>query len=226
MIDIQASDALRAAPRGWTLGLLEVEGLQPRSGSGALDAEASRVEESLKARFGGMNRRAIARTEPARFYDAHFGAAGRAYPVILQAEAVASKGRRIEMPDPLVRAMFAAELEGMLLCSGQDLAALDRSVSVDLASGLETMQTFGGPEKTPPAGDLVIRDALGIVASVLLGPDERTSLRSSTSEALFTIYAPPSIREEEIRAQLARLEVLARLACAGARAGARRIMRL
>ncbi len=69
--------------------------------------------------------RRIAQTEPSRAYDEHFSRAGKAYPVLLQATGVATKGRRISMPDPLVRSMFAAELEGMLLTAGHDLDAFE-----------------------------------------------------------------------------------------------------
>jgi hypothetical protein len=226
MIDFEIPGSARAAYGGWRLGLLELGSLLPRAPSSALDEEASRVEAGLQSRFGSLNRKAMAKTEPARFYDEHFAAAGRAYPVLLQAEAVAAKGRRIAMADPLVRAMFAAELEGMLLCSGQDLASLRPPLGLDCASGTELMPTFGGTEKAPPKGDLVMRDSLGIVASVLLGPDSRTSIDPSTERLFFTIYAPPLVSEESIRSQLGALARLARLACPAAEAGEPLLLRL
>ncbi len=219
MITIDVSKDARAAYVGWTIGTIEIDGLFPRNGGPGLDAEVSRVEEGLLSRFGGLARKAIAQTEPSRAYDEHFSRAGKAYPVLLQAAEVATKGRRISMPDPLVRAMFAAELEGMLLTAGHDLDALEAPLSLGLASGSEPLPTLGGDEKAPPAGDLVMRDARGIVASVLLGPDARTSFASTTVHALFVVYAPAAIPDRPILLLLERLGTLARLACAGARAG-------
>jgi hypothetical protein len=219
MIEMEIKDEAHTAYQGWSIGLLELEGLFPRGSGPALDAEVERVEERLKARFGGLGRGDMARIDPARAYDAHFARAGRAYPVLLQAESIASKGRRIAMSDPLVRAMFAAELEGMLLTAGHDLDALRLPLVLCLATGSEAMPTLGGSEKTPPVGDLVLRDAGGIIASVLLGPDVRTSIEPSTSRLLFVIYAPPAIAADVILGQLGRLSSLAVLACQGATAG-------
>jgi hypothetical protein len=217
MIGISVTEKARAAYAGWRIGLLQLEGLLPREGAAALDLEAERVEEGLKSRLAGLGRREIAALEPARRYAAHFSRSGKAYPVVLQAEAVASKGRKIAMPDPLVRAMFAAELESMLLFAGHDIETLRGPLSLDLASGAESMPTLGGTEKIPPAGDLIMRDAEGIVASVLLGPDARTSIGPSTGRVLFAVYSPPGVQASVLRGGLDRLAALAFIACRGAR---------
>jgi hypothetical protein len=226
MTGISASKDVGTVYAGWTIGTLEIEGLSPRDGGPALDAEVDRVEEMLRSRFGGLGRKAIALTEPTRIYEEHFSRSGKAYPVLLQAAGVVSKGRRIAMPDPLVRAMFAAELEGMLLTAGHDLDALAMPLSLGLASGSATMPTLGGDEKAPPADDLVMSDARGIVASVLLGPDARTCITAATRRALFVIYAPATLPDRPILDQLERLGALALLACPGAKAGTPALMKL
>ena len=226
MIRLEVSSAARGAYAGWRIGLLEIEDLFPRGEGAELDAEVALVEKGLASRFGGLGRKELARTEPARLYAEHFARSGKAYPVLLQAEGAATKGRRIAMGDPLVRAMFAAELEGMLLTAGHDLDALKPPLHLELASGSESMPTLGGSEKAPPPGDLVMRDELGIFASVLLGPDSRTSIAPTTSRLLFVIYAPPGLAEESILRQAARLAELAALACPSARAGALEITEL
>jgi DNA/RNA-binding domain of Phe-tRNA-synthetase-like protein len=86
------------------------------------------------------------------------------------------------------------------------------------------MPTLGGSEKTPPEGDLIMRDAEGLVASVLLGPDSRTRMAPSTSRALFVVYSPPGIGAEELEAGLDRIEEAVALACPGARASGRRAL--
>ncbi len=55
------------------------------------------------------------------------------------------------MADPLVRAMFAAELEGLPLAAGHDSLVLRPPLLLDLASGKEAMSTLGGVEKSPPS---------------------------------------------------------------------------
>jgi hypothetical protein len=223
--------AVREAFAGWSLGFIEIEGLSPREAPGAtpggdLEREVLRVEEGLKARFGGLTRKEIAGSEPARAYEAYFAAAGKAFPVLLQADAVANKGRRIAMPDPLVKAMFAAELESMILTAGHDLDSLRRPLALGLADGMATMPTLGGAIKVPPRGDLVMRDGLGVFASVLLGPDDRTSIGPAAGRVAFVAYAAPGIRADAVRGHLRRLAELAALACPGAAAAEARVLAL
>ncbi len=71
-----------------------------------------------------------------------------------------------------------------------------------------------------------MRDARGIVASVLLGPDARTSISTTTERALFVVYGPAGLPDQSIVRQLERLGTLARLACPGARAGAPSLLSL
>jgi hypothetical protein len=225
MLDVRLAAGVGEAFAAWTIGLMEMDGLGARGGASAqppdLEAYVRHVEEGLKERFGGMPRKELAATRPLDAYAAHFAARGKAYPVLLQAEAVASRGRRLEMPDPLVQAMFAAELDCLLLVAGHDLDKLEAPLELAAADGARAMPTLGGAEKVPPAGDLVMRDARGIVASVLLGPDSRTSMTEATARALFVIYAPPGIGAAEADDGLERVAAAVALACPGCRVAGR-----
>jgi len=198
---------------GWRLGLLEFEGLGHRGSSEALDREVGSIEERIRAEYHGLGRRELATLASAAPYAAHFGRAGKAYPVLLQLEAVASKGRSIAFEDPLVRALFAAELESLLLFAGHDSATFASPLSLEVASGAHTMPTLGGALKTPPPGDLVLRDRDGIVASVLLGPDARTAIGTAANSAIFVAYVPPTIDTGAIRAAMGRLATFVAMIC-------------
>jgi hypothetical protein len=226
VIEIALGDDARAAYAGWRAGILELGGLLPRESSPALAAELARIEASIKESYGGMSRKELASSEAARGYAEHFSRAGKAYPVLLQAEAVASKGRALSMPDPIVQAMFAAELESMILTAGHDVSSLRPPLGLGVSSGAEAMPTLGGAEKLPLPGDLVMRDSIGIIASVLLGPDARTSVTAGTERILFVAYAPPGVAEARIEIHMGRLAALASLACPGLRAGEARVLRL
>ena len=226
MIGLGISGSVSRSFAGWRLALLVVEGVQTRLAGTELEAELERVETALKARFGSRSRKELALLEPMRAYAEYFATSGKAYPVLLQVESIASKGRRLATPDPLVGAMFAAELEGQLLTAGHDLDALRPPLALRLASGTELMPTFGGGDKAPPEGDLVMRDAAGIVASVLLGPDSRTCISPRSSRLLFAVYAPPAVSAARIESQLERLFGLAALACPGARRGESSVVEL
>jgi DNA/RNA-binding domain of Phe-tRNA-synthetase-like protein len=226
MIEVRLGEGVREAYTGWRIGLLEMEGLVPRRNSPELEAEARRVEEALKAKFGGKSRKELAAIPPIDGYDDYFRHWGKAYPVLLQIEAVASRGRRLEMPDPLVLAMFATELDGFLLTAGHDVGALRPPLVLDEADGKRRIPTLGGTEKTPPFGDLTMSDAEGIVASVLLGPDSRTGIASETSRALFVVYAPISVGDGSLERGLEGLAATIGLACPGASRVGREILSL
>jgi len=226
MIEVALATGAREAYTGWRVALMEIEALGPRTRTPELEAEARRVEDGLRKRLGGKSRKELATIHPLDAYSDHFERWGKAYPVLIQAEAIASKGRRLEMPDPLVLAMFAAELDGLLLTAAHDSNALRPPLVLDEADGRRPMPTLGGAEKTPPVGDLVMRDSEGIVASVLLGPDSRTSVSPSTSRSLFVVYAPFAISEAELAAGLDRVAATVRLACPGAKGVGRRIVGL
>jgi DNA/RNA-binding domain of Phe-tRNA-synthetase-like protein len=88
------------------------------------------------------------------------------------------------------------------------------------------MPTLGGAEKEPPAGDLVMRDSVGIFASALLGPDSRSSIGPGTERLLFVVYAPPEVSTARLDAHLDELASLATSACPGLRSGGAETMRL
>jgi Uncharacterized conserved protein len=231
---------------GWKIGLLEFEGLFPRAsdveatgkaegveataigavGGTELELEAEKVEAKLKTEIGGLSRKDLNALPPFSWYTEHFAAWGRAYPVLLQAQAIASKGRRLHMPDRLVLAMFIAEMEGRLLTAGHDLSTLSLPLSIERATGDEAMPCLGGSSKAIPAGDLLMRDRAGIVASLLLGPDERTSIRADTRRLLFVIYAPAPVGAELVQAQLERLAQLTSLACPDCERGESRVLEI
>ena len=55
-----------------------------------------------------------------------------------------------------------------------------------------------------------IRDARGILSTVLYGPDQRTRLRPETRSVLFTTYAPSGILDADIMLHLNRIQALVR----------------
>lgn len=107
--------------------------------------------------------------------------------------------------------MFAAELRNRLLTAGHDLAAVEGSLTVDVARGGEQYLGIGGRNLALDPGDIHIRDAAGIISSVLHGPDERTRLVPDTRQALFCVYAPAGIPRDAVERHLADLAAHARL---------------
>jgi hypothetical protein len=58
---------------------------------------------------------------------------------------------------------------------------------------------------------MLMRDGAGIISSVTLGPDARTQILPATTNALFAIYAPVGVNEENVRAHFSAIERNVRL---------------
>jgi DNA/RNA-binding domain of Phe-tRNA-synthetase-like protein len=63
---------------------------------------------------------------------------------------------------------------------------------------------------------MLMRDARGVISSVLYGPDQRTRLRPETRRAAFAVYAPPGIGAARVAEHLAALAASVRVVAPGA----------
>jgi len=210
---LEIDDTARAAHRGTAIGAFRASGLGGRDPGPGLGPRRSEAEALLRKRWDGSSRDQIGSAEPFRAYRDYFARWGRTYPVILQVESVAVKGRSLAMGDPLLEAMFIAELESGVLTACHDVGAQLGRLRLSAATGAERFVLLGGKEKPIPAGDLILGDELGIVASVLLGPDDRTRVVPATSEALFVAYGPPGGGSPRVEEHLRDLGSCLRLAC-------------
>ncbi|HET8679796.1 MAG TPA: hypothetical protein VFM39_06720 [bacterium] len=204
LIDLTPAFCL-AFPSG-LFGALIVRGCPNRTRATALVAEKRAVEARLRERFGveGIDGDPVARA-----YAEHFRRHGTRYPVVHQAKAVL-QGRSIESPSALVEVMFTAELDSLVLTSGHDLESLSGPLRVDVALDGDVYTKLSLKEQTTRRGDMVVRDAEGIIASVLYGPDHRTRVREETTAALFGAWCPLGITAAAVEAHLDTVAVLVR----------------
>ena len=209
--DFVVSDAWRAAYPGAHAGVLVLRDAEPEDDA-ALDARARALEQALRARFAGQTRSELKALPTIQRYDAYYRRFKQGYHVLFQLASVALEGRGIPPSLPLVRAMFLAELEHLLLTAGHDLEALALPVRLDVADGQERYQVLNGQEKTLKRGDMYMADGAGVISSILFGPDQRTRITPRTRQALFAVYAPAGIAAAEVAAHLQAVADTARLA--------------
>ncbi len=203
-MEIDVTPAFRVTFPGGIFGALIVRGCPNRPRPSLLQAEQRAVAESLRARF---SRDTIDAHPVARAYAGYFKRYGTRYPVVHQAKTILS-GRPIESPSALVEAMFIAEVDSLVLTSGHDLDVLVGSLRVDVARDGDVYTKISGKEQALKPGDMIVRDAEGIIASVLYGPDLRTRLRPESTAALFGAWAPVGLSVAPMEAHL---ETLGRL---------------
>jgi DNA/RNA-binding domain of Phe-tRNA-synthetase-like protein len=188
-------------------GALIVGACPNRPRASALSASKRAVESGLRTRWA---REPIEADPVARAYAAYFKRYGQRYPVTHQARTVLG-GRPIEGPSALVDAMFAAEIDTLILTSGHDLDVLSGALLVDVGRAGERYTKINGKDQAIAPGDMVVRDAAGVIASVIHGPDFRTRLRETSQAALFGAWCPAGIGMDVAVRHLAALAALLRL---------------
>lgn len=114
--------------------------------------------------------------------------------------------------ESLVSAMFASEIDNLLLTAGHDLNALRPPLIADVTQPGERYLGIGGREIDARPGDMTIRDAEAILSTVLCGPNVRTRLLPETNSVLFTTYAPDGMSDAQLERHLREIEGLVQTA--------------
>lgn len=167
-----------------------------------LESQKAALEQELRSRFSGQDRAAIASHPILQAYAEYYRQFKKTYHIQLQLESIVLKGKSIPSVAALVEAMFMAEMKDMLLTAGHDLDALQLPLSLDVATGTEQYTLLRGDQQTLKAGDMMISDQVGVISSIVHGPDQRTQITLGTSNVIFTVYAPPGISEQSVAQHL------------------------
>ena len=215
-MDVQVADGWRTAYPGASIGIMALEGVENPPEHAALAAHVRQVEADLRSRWAGKTRADLNLLPELEAYRSYYRRFDKTYHVQLQFESVVLKGRPLRSNGSLVLAMFAAELQNRLLTAGHDLAMIEGGLSVDVARGGERYIGIGGREQTLQPGDMYIHDVIGIISSVLYGPDDRTRITPETRRAVFCVYAPAGIPPEAVDRHLCDIVSNARLIASGA----------
>ncbi|MBI3997921.1 MAG: hypothetical protein HY355_02730 [Armatimonadetes bacterium] len=179
-------------------GALIARGVPNRARPVALGEDQRAVEADLRARF---TEDTIDADPVARAYAGYYRRFGARYPVTHQARTILT-GRPIESPSALVATMFTAEVHNLVLTSGHDLETLRWPLRVDAAEEGEVYTKLSGKEQRLRAGDMVVRDQEGVIASVLYGPDLRTRLRPESHAVLFGAWCPVGVARPTVETHL------------------------
>ncbi len=207
-----------------TLGVLVMRRLGGVPDGAALDAAAAGLLATLQERFGGLTRPELRRRYPLDVTLAYFKKFNQTNPVQHQLESVLAGRKSLTEAPPLPRAMFLAEMEGLLLTSGHDLDRLEPPFTLKVAAERLPFIGISGREMRLTRDDVYVADRRGVVVSVLQGPEERSPLTPATRNALFLVFGLPGCREADLAAHLDRLESCLRLAARGAETAFKRVL--
>ena len=195
---------------GASMGVLIVENAQCAGLSEPLEAQRRQVEADLRAAFASKEE--LEASAVLEAYGQYYKRFKKTYHVKQQLESVIFKGKCIPSVTPLVEAMFMAELKNGLLTAGHDLAQVQGTLTLDAANGEETYVLINGKEQTLKVQDMFLRDDVGVLSSILYGPDQRTRIRPETKNAVFTVYAPTGIARKAVEQHLEDIYSYVRLA--------------
>lgn len=187
-------------------GVLVMRAVSNPAHDPALEAQKVALEEQLRKQFSGQDRGRIASHPILRAYAEYYRPFKKTYHIQLQLESIVLKGKSIPSVAALVEAMFMAEMKDLLLTAGHDLDTLRLPLTLDVATGNETYTLLRGEEQTLKPGDMMISDQIGVISSILYGPDQRTQITPETSNVIFTVYAPPGIEENMVVGHLQHIQ--------------------
>ena len=183
-------------------GVLVMRAVSNPAHDPALENRKAALEEGLRSQFSGQDRSTIASHPILRVYGNYYRQFKKTYHIQLQLESIVLKGKSIPSVAALVEAMFMAEMKELLLTAGHDLDSLHLPLTLDVATGNERYTVLRGEEQVLKGGDMMISDQIGIISSIVYGPDQRTQITPDTRNVIFTVYAPPGIDDQTVAQHL------------------------
>src|SRR5215211_1371014 len=205
------TDTWRRTFPGAVVGALIMRGVRNPEQSAALEAAKRRLEEDLRAAATASRHGGLSADRVLRAYVDYYRARGKTYQVKAQRDSVALKGKLIPRRAALVEAMFMAELANLILTAGHDLDAMTPPLRADVTADGDRYILLNGAEAVLERGDMMMADGVGIVASVLRGPDQRTRITPETRHVLFAAYAPAGVGVDAVRNHLDDIQANVRL---------------
>lgn len=194
------SEWVRQCPQAM-VGILIMENVTNPQLNPRLQTRKEQLEGEIRQKYAGFNRSDLRAMPTLAAYDRFYRQFKKTYHLQLQLESLID-GKPIPSVAALVEAMFMAELEDQLLTAGHDLDYLEAPIQIDMSTGSESYIRMNREQQQLKPGDLYIRDQLGIISSILYGPDYRSRIRPETTHVIFTSYAAPGITARALKDHL------------------------
>lgn len=198
MIDIHVHERWPQTHPGAHLGVLLVDQVDNTRRSVPLDAHKETLVARLRTQYGDWSRADLLTLPTLQIYRQYYKQFKKTYHVQLQLESILHRGKGLPSVNPLVDAAFAAELETLILTASHDAARLAPPVIIDSVGEGESFVAMNGQEQPLKAGDMAMRDADGVICTIIYGQDQHSPITPETRRALFVAYAPAGIAETAV----------------------------
>ncbi|HEY6474161.1 MAG TPA: hypothetical protein VIY26_14800, partial [Acidimicrobiales bacterium] len=127
--------------------------------------------------------------------------AGRGHAVGLRKQVAGVAKRGFPPVPPPVLALLALEAATGVLMGVQDADAIREHVTLDVLPSPGSFVGMRGDAVECAAGELVVRDTDGVIASVFQGPDKRTAVGPASKNLLFYVFdSHPSLGPDHAEA--------------------------
>jgi DNA/RNA-binding domain of Phe-tRNA-synthetase-like protein len=190
---IQVSENWRTAHPGGALGLLSMQIDRRQEDQAGLNQERLAIENHLREQYRDIPRTEIRQLPVMDAYTQYYKRFKKTYHVLLQLDSICNKNRSIPHSEPLVQAMFMAEMNSFILTAGHDLDLTRAPISLDSSQGDEIYQNLRGERVTCKAGDMLMSDNQSVICSIIYGQDRRTRITDNTQRVLYVMYVPAGI---------------------------------
>ncbi len=117
------------------------------------------------------------------------------------------KKKSIPNVNPLVEAMFTAELGSQLLTAGHDMDKVEMPIKVELVNNREMYRLLNGEKKETVPSDMMMVDDNGVLSTIIYGPNHLTRITKNTKNVIFVVYAPPGVKMENLEEHLNEIEL-------------------
>jgi DNA/RNA-binding domain of Phe-tRNA-synthetase-like protein len=193
------------------VGVLAMRGVTNPASHPDLQQHKMELVQELRSHYGGMDRSQLENLPVLKAYADYYKRFKKTYHVQLQLESILFKGKSIPSVAGLVEAMFMAEVKDQLLTAGHDLDSLQLPLRLEATRGDETYTLMRGEVQQVKAGDMMILDRKGIISNIIYGPDQRSQIKLSTRNVIYTTYAPAGIYKLAVEDHLRDIEHYVRL---------------
>jgi DNA/RNA-binding domain of Phe-tRNA-synthetase-like protein len=193
------------------VGVLAMRGVTNPASHPDLQRHKMELVQELRSHYSGMDRSQLENLPVVKAYADYYKRFKKTYHVQLQLESILFKGKSIPSVAGLVEAMFMAEVKDQLLTAGHDLDSLQLPLRLEATRGDETYTLMRGEIQQVKAGDMMILDGKGIISNIIYGPDQRSQIKLSTRNVIYTTYAPAGIYKLAVEDHLRDIEHYVRL---------------
>jgi DNA/RNA-binding domain of Phe-tRNA-synthetase-like protein len=192
-------------------GVLAMRNVTNPASHADLERHKNELVQELRTHYGGLNRSRLEKLPELQVYGDYYKRFKKTYHVQLQLESILFKGKSIPNVAGLVEAMFMAEVKNQFLTAGHDLDSLQLPLRLDVTTGNETYTLMRGEVQQVKPGDMMILDGQGIISNIIYGPDQRSQIKPTTRNVVYTTYAPAGINNLAVADHLRDIEQYIRL---------------